>query len=285
MKILIKVSYVLLVYSSVLFAQNGATLDELNKLSFDSTTVYQVTLKDKSAFYCLADSLTDNSLFAKSLFKKTLVLPVNAIVSINIAEGEWRNGKFFLFNPQSTRMIFMPTGKTLPAGKILISYTQLFYPVLTYSPFKFLDIGAGFSIVPFMPQKEHMFYAKLLLYEQKGFYASVGGMYTSSEEDHNLAPFVSITMDNDKFLLNIGGGGRAFFNSSVVSAGVEFRTAEWNSLLVELLALPESDYDYLAFSSRLRKTDYAADVGFIIPWKKSPLERGLIPWLTFYYYF
>lgn len=276
-----------LIIISQLFAQSTGQNYRLlkEKIVIDSVTVYNLSLKDGSDLRCTIVSFDSVKIDFKALSGWKGSVEFKQVKSISVLRGKWKEGIFIPYQPHSTHLLVSPTAYTLPAGKFYLSYSEFFFPLLTYSPADFFDFGGGMPIIPSSDFEGYYFYGKLSLFQQSGFSAAVGAILINIGENRNTAPFAVITMDNDKFLLNVGASGKIFNNSSIVTAGFEVRTAPRLSIVGEIWALSDDKYSYIGFSGRYRNINYGSDVGFILPWKDTLFDSGLIPWVAVHFYF
>jgi len=70
------------------------------------------------------------------------------VAALESARGRIVDGVFWMDDPNLTRLMFGPTGRTLPAGQGYAGVFELFFPFLSYGLTDWLTISGGTPVIP-----------------------------------------------------------------------------------------------------------------------------------------
>ncbi len=89
----------------------------------------------------------------------TLSIAIENIVSIEmIDKDQVKDGKYWFKNPNTTRLFYGPTGRTLGAGEGYFTDLLLFFPGVAFGITDNIDIGAGMTIFPGVDFEDQIYY-------------------------------------------------------------------------------------------------------------------------------
>jgi hypothetical protein len=95
--------------------------------------------------------------------------------------GSVRNGKYYFPNPNTTRLIFAPTGRMLEAGEGYFADYWVFFPGISIGLADRMSIGGGMSIFPGVDFDDQLLYftPKVGVVKSERFNAAIGALYVS----------------------------------------------------------------------------------------------------------
>jgi hypothetical protein len=93
----------------------------------DTTNIYRITLIDESEFFGTIESENDSLIAFKTNAGLELSLVKKMIKEKKIIQGEWSGTAFLRADPNSTRLLFAPTGRTLKSGNGYFSAYEIFF--------------------------------------------------------------------------------------------------------------------------------------------------------------
>lgn len=124
----------------------------------DSTQTLSVRTRDGSTFIGRFVS-RDSAAVRLATQVGMVAVPTAAIVKIDvIGAGDMRRGVYWFPSPNSTRLLFAPTGRMLDAGNGYVSDYELFFPGVAYGVSDRVTIGGGLSLIPGVGLDEQVFY-------------------------------------------------------------------------------------------------------------------------------
>lgn len=254
----------------------------------DSTQIYRVTLNDGSELNGIILNQNEEHINFKTLSGTVMDISRNQIKEIKKLKGEIVEGKFMTEDPNQTRLLFAPTGKSLNAGEGYFSAYEIFFPFLAVGVTDFLTLSGGMSLFP--GAKEQIIYIapKIRFLHLKNFDLSGGILYSHiSEESFGIAYGVA-TYGTQRAGITLGLGwgytNKDFADKPVVMVGAEFQLSNSVKLLTENWIPPESDVAVISFGLRFFGEQLAADFALVTTTKASG-NWPFLPWIGFAYNF
>lgn len=131
----------------------------------------------------------------------TLTIPRAQIRSIRaVPAGETRGGKYWAPNPNTTRLLFAPTGRMLEKGHGYFADYYVFFPSANYGVTDRISLGGGMSLFPTgnMTDQLYFFTPKVSLHRSERFNVAAGALiirfpgFDDEEDDGNDTPLVSV---------------------------------------------------------------------------------------------
>lgn len=124
----------------------------------DSTTTHIIGTRDGSTIFGrVVEARGDAVVVAASI--GTLTLRLADVVSARAVRAEdVRNGEYWFPNPNTTRLLFAPTGRMLKQGEGYFSDYLIFFPGVAVGLTDRFTIGGGMSVFPGAGLDEQLFY-------------------------------------------------------------------------------------------------------------------------------
>lgn len=254
----------------------------------DTTASYRITLYDGSELLGNIKSENDSSLIFVTKSGLELNLNWNMIKDKEIIEGEWIGDTFFGSDPNSTRLLFSPTGRTLPAGKGYFSAYEIFFPFLAIGITDFITLAGGMTLFPGAEEQIYYVAPKIRVLHFENLDLSAGVLFCHiDEEDFGIFYGVtSIGTDRASLTLGLGWGfvnGETADNPVIVLGG-ELQASKSIKFITENWIPPNSDLAIISFGIRFFGTHLAADFGLMRPTSEMS-GFPFIPWIGFAYNF
>jgi hypothetical protein len=185
----------------------------------------------------------------------TTTIPIDAIVGVTEERGgRLVNGRYYFPNPNTTRLVFGPTGRMLDAGEGYFSDYWIFFPGVSVGLSRQLSLGGGMSILPGQGIQDQLFYftPKVGVIQRPKFNAAVGALAIALPfggddgfDDDNFTAGMLYGVGtwgepDNSFTAGLGYGfaeGRLADNPAVMLGG-ETRVSPRASLVTENYLLP-----------------------------------------------
>jgi hypothetical protein len=119
---------------------------EDNLAQTDTTAVYRITLNDDSELLGKIKSESDSLIFFLTNSGLELILDKKMIKERKVVRGEWKGDTFLRADPNRTRLLFAPTGRTLSAGEGYFSAYEIFFPFLAVGITDFITLAGGMTL-------------------------------------------------------------------------------------------------------------------------------------------
>ena len=252
-----------------------------------------IELKDGSeliGYFRKSDSLL---IKFETLSGATLYLKKEQIASVEKAGKD----EFLGEDPNKSRLLFAPTGRTLSQGKGYVSVNEIFFPMVTLGVTDFITIGGGISIFPGTSNQLYYFNAKVRAVHTKDFDVSAGALYSNiiSNNDDGLGTFYGMgTYSVKKYSLSLGGGFEFTKNAEkkipLIIVGGEIQTSKNVKLISEnWIPVSSKSIKFFSLGVRVYGKKLAGDFGFVYPIDDEGSLIGggfpFIPWVGLNYNF
>jgi hypothetical protein len=254
----------------------------------DSTTIYRITLTDDSELIGKIKSENDSLLVFVTNAGLELSLDWEMIKGKEMIQGEWEGNTFLHSDPNRTRLLFSPTGRTLPAGEGYFSAYEIFFPFLAIGITDFITLSGGISLFPGAEEQVIYVAPKLRVLHLENFDLSSGVLYChTSESDFGIFYGVTtIGSSKASFTLGLGWGyvDGETAESPAIMFGGELQLSNSVKLVTENWKLPEEEDLVISFGFRFFGEHLAADFGLVTTTGE---KEGFpfLPWIGFAYNF
>ena len=215
--------------------------------------LYEIRLTDGSVFFGRVSAVEDETIVLVTLGGTRLEVERSQIRMARPAEGRIREGEFWREDPNSSRLFFTATGRTLQKGESYIGTYIIVLPFFAVGLTDRITIAAGAPVL--FGQLEPFYIApkvQLLRTERANF--SVGTLaFFFDDEIVGINYGVGTFGTPDKAVtlgLGFGFSGDEFSNQPVAMIGGELRTSRRIKLITENYFLPGETG--LLFSAGLR---------------------------------
>jgi hypothetical protein len=254
----------------------------------DTSSVYMIILNDGSELLGTIINEDNKSITFKTVSGLKMEIDKVMIKEINLAKGEIENGRFLREDPNQTRLLFAPTGKSLKAGEGYFSAYELFFTFLAVGVTDFITLSGGVSLLPGAEEQIVYVAPKIRFLQLKNFDLSGGILYSHvSELNFGIAyGVVTYGTQRDGITLGLGWGyaNDDFADKPVVMIGGEVQLSNSVKLLTENWIPPKSDVAVISFGLRFFGEHLAADFALITTTKASG-NWPFLPWIGFVYNF
>jgi len=215
--------------------------------SADTTTTFLLRLRDGSNVTGKVRAVRGDSVdFASSVGPITLAL-ASVTGATLVRPEDIRNGEYWFRNPNATRLLFAPTGRSLRKGEGYFSDYLLFFPGVAVGVTDRLTLGGGMSIFPGIGLDEQLlfFTPKLGVLARPELHVSVGAlvMRTGFDDSESLGIVYTVGTrggENGSVTGGIGVGyaGGGFADSPALMVGGERRVSRRVGLVSENYYFP-----------------------------------------------
>ena len=144
----------------------------------------RVTLTDGDVIVGTVESETEASIVVLTISGVQMTIPREQVRSIESLEGR----RFDRMDPNRSRLLFSPTGRSLEKGRGYVASYQLFFPFVAYGPGGNVTLAGGVSLLPGSPGQVVYAAPKITLYERQ--HASVAAGVLAST-------FIGGSIDDD----------------------------------------------------------------------------------------
>ncbi|MCU0371688.1 MAG: hypothetical protein MUE56_00405 [Ignavibacteria bacterium] len=158
--------------------------DNIEVEASDSLKLVTVETKDGNNITGYILSRDSLNIILKTPSEIQMTIPVYTIVRITSPDIEYAEGKYFIKDPNETRLFLAPTGRTLSHGTGYISDVELFFPVAAIGLFNYVTIAGGISIIPFSENQLFYINAKVTPLKTKNLDLSAGYLFTNVTNSH-----------------------------------------------------------------------------------------------------
>jgi hypothetical protein len=178
------------------------------------------------------------------------------IASIQPARGRFVDGAFWMEDPNVTRLMFAPTGRTLPSGDGYAGVFELFFPFVSFGITDWFTISGGTPVVPEAIGRVLYLAPKARIFSGGGFDLSTGVLalfdLTATADDGSLGIVYGVGTYGTRDNAVSGGVGWGFVGDDVASRplfmlGGELRISRRIKLVSEnyLISYRDEVYDFV----------------------------------------
>lgn len=254
----------------------------------DSTAVVALRLTDGSELTGRVVAADETTLTIVTLAAARVQLPRTSITSWRPVSGQMTARGFQPADPNTSRLFFGPTGRTLEQGSGYFADYYLFFPVVGYGVHDRLTLSAGMSIIPGLSSQLLYATAKVGVVRSDNVALALGGFFATvpDQPDASLGTAYGVaTFGNTDHAITFMGG-YPFTTQDVAQeplfmAGGETRVGRRAKLLGELWKFPETSEVPVVFGVRWFGDRLAVDFGFVYALGSSTEGWPLVPWVDF----
>ncbi len=252
----------------------------------------KITLRDGSEI--VGSIISEDSLVItfKTPTNISMVIPKNQIKFMEKLSGEMANGEYVRVDPNTTRLFFAPTGRTLPAGMGYFSDYELFFPFIGIGITDYITLAGGMSLAPGATEQLLYFAPKIRFIQLDNFDASGGVLYINSTSFSSDAVGIVYGVGTVKLpRADITGGiGWGFSkgdlsNKPIIMLGGEFSVSGSMKFITENWFPVGADVSIISFGIRFYGERLAADLAFMRPLNGWSSGFPFFPWVGFAYNF
>lgn len=253
----------------------------------------KLVLRDGSQLIGVFKRAQGDTLIVETAGGLQIALPDMQISQIIDLRGEVREGKFFRLDPNTSRLFFSPTGRSLKSGNGYFADYYIFFPTLAYGITDYFSLSGGISLLPGSTSQLIMLAPKFTFPLSPRVGVGAGFMYlTLTKEDGSLKLFYAVTtIGDDRSAITLGAGvpivADAEEGGFILLAGAERQISNSVKLISENWIISAEETAVL-FSGGVRFFGERLAVDIALMTMKEAFEEGgfpFIPWVDFSVFF
>lgn len=124
----------------------------------DSAHVQMLTTLDGSTFIGRIVEITEDDVRFESDLGMMSIKIAKIVEVKEVPAASFKQGAYWFPNPNDTRLLFAPTGRSLKAGTGYFADYYLFFPMLAYGITNNITVAGGMSLIPLLPIDDQLFY-------------------------------------------------------------------------------------------------------------------------------
>jgi hypothetical protein len=189
-------------------------------------TVQELLLNDGSRLYGVVESETSSEVIFRTTSGAQVTAPREKVVSIRSVVGRMMNGEFRRDDPNSTRLLFGPTGRTLQKGEAYLGVYEFMMPFVQVGITNRISIGGGTPLFFGPDESNRPFWItpKVQIYSGSGTHVSAGLFHAAIDDDGVGVAYGVVTKEVATGSFTIGAG--MGYNSEGDRGGVVMAGAE-----------------------------------------------------------
>jgi hypothetical protein len=254
----------------------------------DSTAVVSLRLTDGSQLTGRIVAADDTSVTLLTFAGARVTVPHKSISSWRPQAGRVTASGFRHADPNTSRLFFAPTARTLPQGTGYFADYYLFFPVAAFGVTDRVMLSGGMSIIPglssqllYVAGKVGVVSGPQAAFAFGGFWATVPG-----ESDASLgAGYAVATLGSEDQAVTLMAGypftTTDLAREPLFVVGGESRIGDRSKLLGELWKLPEEGSVPALFGVRWFGDRLAVGFGFVYVLGSDVEGWPLVPWVDF----
>lgn len=170
--------------------------------------VYELVLNDGSRAYGQVESETDTEVVFRTTSGASLTAPRARIVALRPVVGRMIRGEFRREDPNSTRLVFGPTARSVPRGEAYLGVYQGLVPFVQVGVTDRFSVGGGTPLVFSFSDWNRPYWVtpKLQVYSNNGTHAAVGAIHAFAGDESVGVGFGVLTKDTPGGAFTLGAG-------------------------------------------------------------------------------
>jgi len=282
------------IFILVLFAT--MSLPETLHAQLDTTQsekAYRIILHDGSSFIGTIESEDDTTVNFRTLSDIDLIIKRDQIMSITPLIGTISGKMYYRTDPNSTRLLFAPTARSLKSGQGYIALYELFLPFIAVGIGDMVTLSGGISLMPGAPEQLYYLAPKITPIQLENLDLAAGIIHfdiTGDEGGDGLGIVYTVgtwgpSTSALTFGLGWGYAGDDVANEPVVMIGGELQLSNSFKLITENWFPPVGDFALISFGFRFFGERMASDIGFFFPAGANMEGFPFFPWVNLVYNF
>lgn len=254
----------------------------------DSTKVVSLRLTDGSSLIGRVVAADDTSVTILTFAAARVLLPQRSIASWREQAGRVTRAGFQRADPNTSRLFFSPTARTLARGSGYFADYYLFFPSAAVGVSDRVMLSAGMSIIPGLSSQLIYVAGKLGAYSSPDAAIAVGGFWATvpDEPDANLGMgYLVTTLGSTDHAVTLLAGypftTQDLAREPLFVVGGETRVADRSKLMGEVWKLPGESNVPALFGMRWFGDRLAVGFGLVYVVGSGIEGWPLIPWVDF----
>jgi hypothetical protein len=250
-------------------------------------TTYELTLKDGSRLYGTIEQEDDTSIVFRSVAGVVITAPRADVQSLRAVVGTLTDGEFWPGDPNTTRLFFGPTARSLPKGRTYFGVYEFLMPFVQVGVTDRFSIGGGTPLVFGFDEGERPFWItpKMQVLDRGRTQVAVGAFQGFGGGENAGIAYGVVTTGRIEASITAGAGygySSSGGHGAVVMIGGE-RQASRHVAFVTENYIWKGGQGVVTGGVRFFGERLSADVGLAVPLGTG--ERFALPVVNFVYVF
>ena len=274
--------------------------------SFVLDYTYRITLHDGSSHIVQVISKSENAITAKGISGWGITIELDKIEKSELLYGEIRNGRYIQYDPNASRLLFIPTARPIQHGAGSIALYEMVFPLVSFGLGNILTLSGGAPFIAFSGRDYFYFAPKITPFSSGNLDLAFGAMYMGmwEYEDDDAGILYTIgTLGSSAKALTIGLVWSYQYDVTNDRLGMDYEPEDRTSKPIAILGgellinnaiklltenwIPlDGDNALTSLAVRFIGSEMSADMGFFAPTPLFSDRTGRwIPWASFVYNF
>jgi hypothetical protein len=267
----------------------GVALEARAQGGHDSTTVFELVLRDGSRMYGTVEKDTADGIVLRTTAGVVVTARRDQMLTLKPVTGRVIAGEFQRSDPNTTRLFFAPTGRALKRGQAYLGVHELLLPSFQVGVTDRISVGGGTPLVFFGEgDLERPFWVtpKVQVLDTGRFQAAAGVFHGFDMDGDGGGIAYGVATAGSPIGSLTAGAGMAYANdggrSFVVMIGGDRQIARSVKLITENYVWKGGD-GLLSVGFRFFGEQLSADLGLMVPMGAD--EMFVFPMVNFVYLF
>lgn len=253
----------------------------------DRVTTYELTLKDGSRLYGTIEQEDDTHIVFRSVAGVVITAPRADVQSLRSVAGTLTNGEFWPGDPNTTRLFFGPTARSLPKGGTYFGVYEFLMPFVQVGVTDRFSMGGGTPLVFGFDEGERPFWItpKLQVLDTGRTQVAVGAFQSFVDGENAGIAYGVVTTGRSDASITAGAGygySSGGAHGAVVMLGGERRASRHVAFVTENY-IWKGGQGIVSGGVRFFGERLSADVGLAVPLGTG--EHFALPVVNFVYVF
>ncbi|MDZ7288983.1 MAG: hypothetical protein ONB44_01235 [candidate division KSB1 bacterium] len=256
-----------------------------------ATGLRKLTLHDGTVLNGTFSRAQGDTLFVRTSGGLQVPVPDAQIVAVTTLQGEMREGQFYRTDPNTSRLLFAPTGRGLKSGQGYFADYYVFFPTLAIGVTDFLALSGGVSLVPGAKSQLAYFAPKLSFQASPEVNLATGFLYLAipEETEDEILGYAVGTLGSNRSALTLGAGLSLSTDNKnlILLIGGETQVSNSAKLITENWVFTGNEAT-VVFSGGIRFFGEKLAVDLALLSSKEFFEEGgfpFVPWVDFSVFF
>lgn len=231
-------------------------------------TIQRLTVSDGSTIFGRVESIDADSIVFRSIAGVSMTVPRANIVDLRLVEGSIVGTEFRPQDPNRTRLMFAPTGRSLRRGEGYFGLYEIYVPFVQVGITDRLSIGGGTPLVFFGDFHPVWITPKLQLIARDNVQAAAGLIHFTGTGDHDAGIAYGVTTFGRHDNAGTVGFGYAYSGNNrtaIVMIGGEYRESRRIKWITENWFWRGDGNGFVSGGVRFIGERLSADVSVVVP--------------------
>ena len=171
-------------------------------------TVQELVLADGSRVFGVVEAQSDAEVVFRTTSGALLTTPRARVRSIRKVVGRMVRGEFRRQDPNNTRLLFGPTGRSIPKGEVYLGVYEILVPFVQVGVTNQISIGGGTPLIFEMDDWDRLYWVtpKVQVFSGSGVHAAVGVFHGFAGNDGAGIAYGVVTKEAGPGAVTVGGG-------------------------------------------------------------------------------